>query len=220
MITQAEITTALTDLLMAAVLIPIIVLIAKIKTDKPRQKKWWLIFFIMLDAACILGFAAHFFCRSELSETIVWIPLYPLIYEVVNCFFLVALAIFSDDRRPKKKDIIIVHAISFFAYFATRVFVHYVDIHDIIPLTAFNTLVGIAGFVLIFLHAKKRENRRERLIFTALIPLLPGAYFQMSRDCLIHIIWDFNEDSITHMFFIVAMILLFFGVKRCLEKNK
>lgn len=216
---QAELTGALTDLAMGVIIIPMIILLLKKKTALKLQKRWWLYFFATLCVSCFLGFTVHYFCKSEISKQIVWLPLFILLYEVFDCFFLVALSIFSDDEKPQKKHIITIHLISLTAYIITQIFIRVYNFDSIRLLTVFNTVIALIGFALILIKSFKKGHIGERVLFCALLPMLPAGYFQIKRNTLVKMIWYFDHNGLTHLLIIASIIILFCAVNVCLDKK-
>lgn len=217
---QCEITGALTDLALGVIIIPMVLYLLSVKTEKKSQKKWWIFFFAMLDISSVLGFIVHYFCKSELSSKILWIPLFPMLYEVVNCFLLVSVSIYSDGKKPQKKGILTVHIVSLAAYIITQTAIHLYNFDSIRLLTAFNTVFALIGFALILKKSFQKGSVGERILFAALLPLLPAAFFQIKRNTAVKIIWYFDHNGITHIFIIIGIIILFVSVVIMLKPKR
>ncbi len=213
MLRQAELTGALTDLLMGIIIIPMIILLFKKQTDKKKQKRMWIYFFITLCISCFLGFTVHYFCEnSNLIKRILWIPLLALLFEVFNCFYLVALSIFSDGDKPEKKDIITIHLISLTAYLVTQVLYYTYNLDIIRSFTVFDTVIALISFTLIIIKSCKKGHIGERILFCALLPMLPAGYFQIKRNTLVKMVWYFDHNGLTHLLVILSVLILFFAV--------
>ncbi|MCQ2478948.1 MAG: hypothetical protein MJ091_07105, partial [Clostridia bacterium] len=211
---------AVSDLALGLILVPIIVAVGLSKTDKKLAKRWWLYFLITLDIACILGFVAHYYCTSPISNRIIWIPLFTIMYEIFNCFFLACVAVATDDARPHKKDVVSVHLVSLACYILTHIIIGVFSADSIMVMTCFNTVLAIAGFVLLVKRSLKKGNIGERIIISSLVPLLPAAYFQIKRKGFVHIIWDFDQNGISHIFIILGVILVFVGIYVILKRKR
>lgn len=220
-LTQVEITGAVTDLLLGVILIPLIITLKFIKTDKALQKKWWFYFLLTLDIACILGFLAHYCFTEPIPNRIIWIPLFTIMYEAVNCFFLSCTAVATNGKRPYKKDVLTVHLVSLACYILTHIIVGVFGADSIMVMTCFNSVIALVGFSFVVKKAIKKGNKSEKLIVSSLIPLLPAAYFQIKRQGFVHIIWDFNHNGISHLLITAGVLILFAAIVVCLKtENK
>ncbi len=217
---EASLTGALTDLLMGLLLLPAIGFLAWKRTALETQKKWWLRFFVVLTAACFLGFTVHYFCRDPLSSELVWLILYPLLFEVVVCFFLSACAIRSDGNGPAKKTVVTVHVISMAFCLIARGCYWCFQWDDIRLLTVYDLGLALAGFWMILCEGRKKHRIGERLIVLSLALLLPAAFFQIQRNTLVRFIWYFDHNGLTHLLIIFALIVLFVGVCLCLKPTE
>ena len=220
-IQQSEVTGALTDLLSGIIVLPMILALIFTKTEKIRLKRFWIIFLIVLDCSCFLGYAAHYFFTEGTSFYIAWSILLPLLFETFTCFFLAALAIYTDGEKPRKKEILIVHGIMLAAYIATMLIdPHYTREVSIRLLVSSGAILAIVGFVLIIIKATKKGHVGEKLLVASMAIFIPAAYFQIDRAHYMHVgVW-FNCDGITHIFLIFGFIAVFIAALIMLKDNK
>lgn len=209
-IAQREATCALTDLALAIMMIPMTVILACRKTGKKKTKKWWVGLFITLDVSAIMGFILHYYCPQAVAD-ILWHPLYAIMAEIFVCFFLLARCLRWEEQKPARREVVILHLIALAVCLLTGVIVLTTEIDFIRVLTVYALALALPGFWFILQGARRPGHIAERLIVSALIPLLIGAYFQLERRTVFRLIWWFDYNSITHVMFLVGVAVIFAG---------
>ena len=216
---EAELTGALTDLLMGIVIIPLLVVLCLTKSSERRTKTWAVIFFSALCASCFLGYLAHNVFTDGTPNTVVWSVLLPLLYEDFASFFLFAVALFTRGNKPDTKLTVFAEAFVACALVVSLIVSPpYNDTHIRILVIAGGAL-ALTGFVLIAVNAFRRFSIGERVMISSLILLLPAAYFQVSRKAFIHCIWYFDCNGIAHILIMLGIIAVFVGVLVCLRRK-
>lgn len=208
-LTQAAITGAMTDLLGAVLLLPLLWALWRLKTDRAKEKNRWLCFFALLAVSCLLGFVAHYYCRTVLSRRLIWIPLYATLFETVNAFFRLALCRSRGEEHPDKRELWLLYGIGVPVFLVTVAFDCGLGYNMIRLYALYGTVLGLWGFWLLVRRAFAPGRRCEKLLLVTILPLLPAAWFQLRRQTLVHFIWDFDHNGLTHLFIIVSMFLLF-----------
>lgn len=204
---ELNLTCAITDLIAGVILIPMILLLCFKKTEKVLEKKLWLYFLSLLAASCFLGFITHNYCTGKLF-TLMWLPLYAVMYETVNAFFILAEYL-RKGKMPSKKITAILHIVCLVFWLITETMQQILNKDAIRIYAVYAVVLGLWGFVLVIKSAFKKGRICERLLFCALLPLLPAAYFQIERKTQIRLIWMFDYNGLTHLGIILAMFLIF-----------
>lgn len=212
--TETELTTALTDLAAGLLLLPMIVCICRRNAADPRAKRWWIRFLVLLDGCMLIGFATHYNNARPLLYRVLWVPLFAVMFEVVTVFFLLALFLRSDGRRPRAKEMLYLHLLSlpFFGvcvYFETIRGIQAIKIYAV-----YAAVVSLTGIALLFRPAFTLKRRPIAWLLASLLPLLPAVYFQLDRRAQFTLFVEFNCDSISHFFIIASEILLFIAAKK------
>ncbi len=214
---ELRLTCAVTDLIAGVILIPMIFFVCIKKSEKALEKKLWIYFLTLLGISCFLGFVTHNYFTGR-AFSLMWLPLYTVMYETVNAFFILARYLRSGKMMPKK-EMVILHGICLVFWIVTQVMEQILRISPIRVYAAYAVIFGLWGFVLVIRSAYKKGKICERLLTCALIPLLPGAYFQIERKTQIRLIWMFDYDGLTHLCIIIAMFLMFAAALSSLSKK-
>lgn len=215
---ELNLTGALTDLFGGLMLLPMIAVIACRKTEKREEKRLWLLFFASLAASCLLGFIAHYFCTGMMFR-LMWIPLYAVMFESVAAFFLLALYRFRE-KMPSRGIVIGLHAALLAAYLTIMILDVFFVKDMIRAFVIVAGVVGIAGFWITVRSAVRREGRADRVMLSALIPLLGALYWQIRREGWVRIIWAFNYNGLAHLYIILALCLLFVASLIALKRTE
>ena len=214
---EVNLTCAITDLIAGVILIPMIILLCLKKTEKTLEKKLWLFFLSFLAASCFLGFVTHNYCTGSVY-TLMWLPLYAVLYETINAFFILARYLRSG-RLPQKKELLLLHLICLVFWLITEIMEQIMKIDAIRVYAIYAVIFCLWGFLLVIGSAFKKGRSCERLLFCALIPLLPAAYFQIERKTQVRLIWMFDCNGLTHLGIILAMFLIFAAALCSLSKK-
>lgn len=214
---ECEVTGALTDLLMGVIMIPLIIIMLLRKTDKKLIQKFYISFFFVLTAACFLGYIAHYYLTDGWSNIFIWSILLPVLYEVFACFFLVSLALFSSGKIPNKKHVLLVCTLILVPFAASFILAPPYNDTYIRILISFGGVLALTGFGLIVKTALQAGRTGEKIMLSSLLLFLPAAYFQIDRSTVIHFIFWFNCNGITHILTILGTIILFLGMMRSIK---
>ncbi len=85
--------------------------------------------------------------------------------------------------------------------------------------TLFDTVIALISFALILIKSLKKGHIGERILFCALLPMLPAGYFQIKRNTLVKMVWYFDHNGLTHLLVILSVLILFFAVNISLNKK-
>ena len=218
--TEVAFSQSLTDLLLGLILLPMILALCLQKTNHRALRRRWNVFFAFLSAASIFGFIAHFCCRTPESFRTIWIILYPLMFEAVNAFVLLAVELVTHGARPSRRDSVILHLVALVACVAVlSIWFTYSNALDIRIFTGYALVVALPAFALIGIAAIREKRRCLQIILAALIPLLPAAYVQIKRETAIRLIWEFDHNGIAHLCIIASLFVLFFAARCSLKET-
>lgn len=206
---EVAVTQAITDLLAGLILVPMVAVLSIIPSNNQNEKKRWIRLLTFLCASCLLGYAAHYWCRSEWSFKFIWIPLYAVMFEAVNQFVLLAYLIRSSGTHPTAKESILLHILSLAVFLPTVLIWLITGTGTIKIFVIYAAIVSLIGFASLIAPALQKKNHAVRIILLALVPLLPTVYVQIKRDAVWHCIWDFNYNGIAHLLIIAGLIILF-----------
>ena len=218
LLAELNTTCALTDLGAGLILLPMIAVIACRKAEKHNEKRLWLLFFASLAASCLLGFVAHYYCTGILFR-ILWVPLYATMFESVASFLLLALYRLRGTM-PRRIVVVGVHVAALLAYLPIMILDTVFDRDMIRVFVIVAAVFGLTGFGIMIRCAVRKGSAAERVVVSAIFPLLAAVYFQIRRECFVRIIWAFDCNGIAHLLIILALCLLFAGSLVALRRTE
>lgn len=216
--TGAAMTTAITDLLTAFMILPILLVVHKIPCLDQALKRLWFTFFLSIGAGSFLGFLAHVFTWSARSYSMLWIFLYAVLFQILYIFLRLSIhAAFGADRpfRREKKWIGVFVAL---AYLLTAVLV-IVGINPIRFFVIYCIVMALPGLYLFIKMAVQQKDRAARIFLFSFLPQLPGVVFQLLRRGEFTLIWIFDYNSIYHLCLMASVVFFYFSARRMLWEN-
>lgn len=201
---NTELTTAITDLLVAVLCLASVVIICLLDTEKKRHKKIWVRMFVCLTVACSLGYVFHRFTWGDIGHGILWTFLYPAMFEATHCTLLLGLDIRYGDARPTRwENRILWIAEGLLCLFA--VLLRYqIGRNSLILFIVFATVIAALS-ILQYGRALKQRSVEAWFMFFSLIAVAPAIAVQYRKTAFIHLIWDFDHNGISHLFLILAI---------------
>lgn len=211
-------TDSLTDLIGGLILLPMMLVLCRMPASRERRR--WLALFGLLAGSCLVGFAAHYYFepRSRFWFNLIWIALYPLLYQTVGAFFLLARQIATGGAHPRRRETMAVCVMSTaFALISIALLWAAETQLDIRLFVCFAAVLGVLSFAQLAPVAFRRHDAGAAYLFLALAPLLAAVYVQIERTAVIHVIWAFNYNAIAHVFVILAEFVFFAAAIRRLR---
>ena len=213
MTSGVQLTTALTDLFSAIItLIPIFVLLKG--KDSDRRNRLWLMTFIFFALVCLFGFFLHGFTLSDYIKKWMWAFFFP-----VSCFMLgyFLLAVRYDIEKSGfgryYRSVLIMSTLMSIVLMIPA----YLNHSNAFTFFAVYSLISMIHVIAMLIKAI-RKDRRYCWYLAGIIVFIAGSIFQMCKDIYFVIgSWEFNYDSVYHLFNMVFVFLVFKGI-RVLER--
>ncbi len=220
-----EMTTAITDGIFGLVAV---FLGYKLKhrfiSDKqrlPLRIKMWQIVFYTIGASALFGVPAHAIHEiagtnppNIQAQTYYWIFLgFFLGLMITALASTVLLDLFGERAFRKSAIIMIVTGIGyFFLYFITAFFKLIEGYFIIFVLySALVMLFALVSYIVLFFQ---RTKTGYMIIALGIVVAISGSILQALRTISINVIWEFDYNSIYHIFMIAAVILFYYGIIR------
>jgi hypothetical protein len=205
---EAELTTAITNLVLAAGAIYAIVRVLKSKSTQsvPRRTTIWAMAFSFLSLAALLGFYAHGFVLSQETEFLIWQPLY-LCLGLAMSFFALGVIIDLVEQPPSGPLIgaFIAIGVGFYAMtlYLPRGFVVFIAYEGAILLFA------LVSYVI--LHFRRSARYAVAMLAGIGVTIIAAA-IQASGAVSFRLIWEFDHNGIFHLVQVVGVLLLARGI--------
>jgi len=208
---QAEITTSLTDLIMAIEVFVLTLLLRRTPGSSIR-KQTWIRFFSWLTVSCLLGFVNHgLLPEHSLSRRILWIFLYAALFRTT--WMLLPLSAFHCPERisilrsgkPWLLFSIVLYLPATLIYLLTDAD----TLYWYLIYAAVIAVIAVTRFVLLALRRHRVGQLMAAALFFAALALLVE-FFKIG--CF-HLIWDFDENGTTHFILMISIYFLYLAAK-------
>lgn len=215
LLTEAELTGALTDLLAGLIIIPLFIILCKTATERKKEKHYWICLFATLDIAFLLGYTVHYHISDPTGQRFVWVFLYWFMLETTVLLLSLGISALTKGAMPDKRLAKRLHLAVIPLYLSVLIPEIVTGRRKIILCVVYCTVIVITGLVLMFFAAVKHGERSAAIPPLALIPLIPASLIQMKHNALLHVLFDFDHNGIAHLLITAAIFVLFAGaVKR------
>ena len=208
-------TSAMTDLIVGLVLIPLIILMSKLEVKDEKEKKLWLGFMKSLSAVCITGFIVHGIIWSQRMYGVIWVALYAAMIVAVRQFFFVGVyKHFGEDGLSDRLKTAI-DIVSTALYILLSVLC-LMSINPIRIFTVYGFLLVIPGFLLFARKEHQTGIEGDRFLIIALAPQLVGAALILIRIPEFKFIVPMDHNCIYHILLLFTVVIFYIAARRSL----
>jgi hypothetical protein len=203
-----ELTTAFTDLMLAAVALSLVFCVHRTGHSRdPKKTMIWVWAFAFLTAASLFGAAAHGFKMPERINLILWQP--------INLFLGITVALFVAgvvyDLRGHSipSRVLILLIASALVFYAITVFIPGYFLVFII----YEAVAMIFAFIS-YLVLSIRDRSRSYLFMTVGIFIsIVAAVIQATHSVRFRCIWEFDHNGTFHLVQMAGLVFLLVGLR-------
>jgi hypothetical protein len=209
-----ELTTAATDVLLAALCLWCAAHVARHTAQQARLVPWRAGFLLMAFGA-LAGGAAHALHVPEQYDRLVWAPIYLALSLAVACFLLGVIHDTLPDRLPRLRPIVLGLGLACFA--VATAFPDYFAIF--LAWQGFVMLVAIGGYGVLW-HSGRLAG--SGWICIGLLISVAAAVIQATRALSFTLIWPFDHNSVFHLVQLPGLVAIAHGLvplARCAARS-
>ena len=200
-------TTAITDLLDAALLLVAYLLLRRRLPREQGTSRYLLRFASMAGISCFLGFLTHIYCWGFGMMFVLWFVLSISIIETAHSFFILAAYTLSDGQKPSKKQMRGLRLLELIMLLLLVAFMLN-QWHPIQPIVVFAILLVVPGLCFLACLAF-RGHVGARIFSCFIVPLLPCLVFQLMGLHEEIVFGNFNFDGLSHLFIMLDIPIIF-----------
>jgi hypothetical protein len=201
-----ELTTAATDLLIAACAVAAIVYLQRSGPSGLRGLLWRTMFGFLAVAAT-LGAIAHGLVLDERTFAVTWYATYLALSLVVAAFFLASLRDLRGDTPARQATpIMLVVAFGFFSWFL-------IDPDDFRAFILYEAVAMLLALVFYLYIAARRRLPGAGWIAVSIIINLIAAGIQATGSIGFTLVWTFDHNGVFHLVQILGMAVLVYGLR-------
>ncbi|TVQ29191.1 MAG: hypothetical protein EA382_00550 [Spirochaetaceae bacterium] len=205
---ETELTTAITDLLMAAVALYAIMKILSSRADQRIGQRAivWSVAFGFLALAGVLGFVAHGFVLSDAAKELIWQPLYLSLGLTMSMF---AVGVIIDlANRPAPRGVVVAFVVAGIGFYSLTLFVSGSFLVFILY-EAVLLLFALGAYSAILI---RRRKRFAAWMLAGIAVSITAAVVQATGTASIQIVWAFDHNGLFHLIQIAGVALLLKGI--------
>jgi hypothetical protein len=203
-----ELTTAFTDLLLAA--LSLTVLICVYRTGHYRDSKKtliWLWAFAFLTAASVLGTAAHGIKMSERTHMILWQPINLSLGMTVALF--VSGVVYDLRRLSIPLPFLVLLIASALVFYAITVLIP----GSFLIFIIYEAVAMVFAFVSYLVLSIRDKNRGYFFMTAGIFISIIAAMIQATHSVRFRFIWEFDHNGTFHLVQMAGMVFLLFGLR-------
>lgn len=200
------VSTAVTDLINAVVLLPLLLHMKRILPKDHPESRLWKQLMGLIALASFLGFLLHIYPWTTVPLTGIWIVLYAVLLEALHRFLLLAIHTHSGGDRPQKRTALFLRAAEA-VILGALIFILLLDRNPIRVFILCGIILAICAFYLCARLAI-RGHRGSRILLTALLPQIPGLTLQLMRQGEIGL-WNLDFNGIYHLCLLVSIVIFY-----------
>ena len=207
--TGYEITTAATNAVNALITAVLIVRVLHLNGPKIRRQVWS-VSFILFFVVCILGTIVHGIVLPESTRSLLWDILYIAMAFMIASF---AVSVRYEIHGPSavRKTALVCVFLSI-VFLAVRMVLKKTAVPGFLTFTVYSG--GILLYLIIKILSARKAKPHLTLLLCAIFLLITGTILQTVRQIRFHLIWDFNYNSVYHLFTLFFVLLTYVFVQR------
>lgn len=203
-----EMTTAITDVILAAQSAAAIYVIRQKTIDRPMWTQVWAWVFALLSIASLIGAAAHGLEMAESIETAIWSPAYLALGLTMALFVIAAITMFVGHEKSRRFVLPAV-MVAFTFFTITQIwsdsFLLFV-IYECIAMLLSLTLYSICFW--------QRRSAGSGFLAAGVLVGILAAIIDTQKTLHMTLIWEFNNHGLFHLVQMISLLLLTIGIAR------
>jgi hypothetical protein len=203
-----EMTTAITDVILAAQSAAAIYVIRQKTIDRPMWTQVWAWVFALLSIASLIGAAAHGLEMAESIETAIWSPAYLALGLTMALFVIAAITMFVGHEKSRRFVLPAV-MVAFTFFTITQIwsdsFLLFV-IYECIAMLLSLTLYSICFW--------QRRSAGSGFLAAGVLVGILAAVIDTQKTLHMTLIWEFNNHGLFHLVQMISLLLLTIGIAR------
>jgi hypothetical protein len=205
---ETELTTAMTDLVLALVCIGLVAIVLRspVRRNEPQRALVWAAAFSFLCVAAFLGFIAHGFVLGDSVRDAVWQPLYLSLGLTVSLF--VAGVVIDLSGNPVSRSVIFALAGLGIGFYGVTVLIS----GAFLVFVLYEALALLFAFLAYLYLALSRRAAWAGWMASGIGVSIVAAGIQATGTLTLRVIWEFDHNGIFHVVQIPGVLLLLKGI--------
>ena len=203
-----EMTTAITDVILAAQSAAAIYVIRRKTVARPMWTRVWIWLFALLSIASLIGAAAHGLEMAASIESAIWSPAY-LALGLTMALFVIAAITMSSGHEKSRRFLMPAIMIAFAFFSITQIWSD--------SFLLFVIYECMAMFLSLTLYTRcfwKRKAEGSGYLAAGVLVGILAAVIDTRKTLYLTFIWEFNNHGVFHLVQMISLLLLTIGLYR------
>ena len=208
-----EMTTAITDVILAAQSAAAIYVIRRKTVARPMWTQVWAWVFALLSIASLIGAAAHGLEMAASIETAIWSPAY-LALGLTMALFVIAAITMSVGHEKSRRLLLPAVMVAFTFFTITQIWSD-----SFLLFVIYECIAMLLSLTLYSMCFWQRRAAGSGLLAAGVLVGILAAVIDTQKTLHMTLIWEFNNHGLFHLVQMISLLLLTIGIARAHQKE-
>jgi len=208
-----EMTTAITDVILAAQSAAAIYVIRRKTVARPMWTHVWTWLFALLSIASMIGAAAHGLEMATSIETAIWTPAY-LALGLTMALFVIAAITMSSGHEKSRRFLLLAVMVAFTFFTITQIWSD-----SFLLFVIYECIAMLLSLMLYSMCFWQRRAAGSGLLAAGVLVGILAAVIDTQKTLHMTLIWEFNNHGLFHLVQMISLLLLTIGIARAHQKE-
>jgi hypothetical protein len=203
-----EMTTAITDVILAAQSAAAIYVIRRKTVARPMWTHVWTWLFALLSIASLIGAAAHGLEMAASIESAIWSPAY-LALGLAMALFVIAAITMSSGHEKSRRFLLPAILIAFVFFTITQIWSD-----SFLLFVIYECMAMFLSLTLYTMCFWQRNATGSGYLASGVLVGILAAVIDTQKTLHVTLIWEFNNHGVFHLVQMISLLLLTIGLYR------
>lgn len=203
-----EMTTAITDVILAAQSAAAIYVIRRKTVARPMWTQVWAWVFALLSVASLIGAAAHGMEMAASIESAIWTPAY-LALGLTMALFVIAAITMSVGHEKSRRLLLPAVMIAFLFFTITQIWSD-----SFLLFVIYECIAMVLSLTLYSMCFWQRRAAGSGLLAAGVLVGILAAVIDTQKTLHMTLIWEFNNHGLFHLVQMMSLLLLTIGISQ------
>ena len=208
-----EMTTAITDVILAAQSAAAIYVIRRKTVARPMWTQVWAWVFALLSVASLIGAAAHGMEMAASIESAIWTPAY-LALGLTMALFVIAAITMSVGHEKSRRLLLPAVMIAFLFFTITQIWSD-----SFLLFVIYECIAMVLSLTLYSMCFWQRRAAGSGLLAAGVLVGILAAVIDTQKTLHMTLIWEFNNHGLFHLVQMISLLLLTIGIAQAHQEE-
>ena len=208
-----EMTTAITDVILAAQSAAAIYVIRRKTVARPMWTQVWAWVFALLSIASLIGAAAHGLEMAASIETAIWSPAY-LALGLTMALFVIAAITMSVGHEKSRRLLLPAVMVAFTFFTITQIWSD-----SFLLFVIYECIAMLLSLTLYSMCFWQRRAAGSGLLAAGVLVGILAAVIDTQKTLHMTLIWEFNNHGLFHLVQMISLLLLTIGIAQAQQET-